>query len=311
MKGWKLVTISNEEQQQYKEELKDRELYEELYKVDYSKYKHIKVEKKDGVALVTLNRPPHNFIPPRMLKELVDIPLDLGQDPEVRAVVFTAEGENFCGGGDYQLFDFLQDKNDITLKYLNFDLARRSVWNWIELEKPSVAAVHGLVVGITCQITLLCDLTIAADDETTRFRDGHMLEGKAPGDGGVLAWTSRIGLARAKQYLYTSDDVYAREAERIGLINAVVPPDKLLPTAIERATRLANLPVLAIRWAKSAMNQYLRLHAIVCQNYAWALQHASRGTPDEVEAMAALREDRPAKFFDVRDPYKLFKSGKK
>ena len=274
---------------------KTKEL-KKIYEVDYSKYKHIKIEKKaNGVAVVTLNRPPHNFLNVKMHKELCDIPRDLRQDEDVRAVVLTAEGRNFCAGGDQELFEF--NKEDPIAKHMNFEEARDTVWNWIELEKPAIAAVQGLVTGMGCQVVLLCDMVFAADDDKTRFSDGHMNIGVAPGDGGVLIWPLRVGLTRAKQYLYTADPVSAREAERIGLINGVVPPDQLLTTAMEWANRFAKGPILAIRWAKAALNQYLRFFAVTCFHYSWAFQTASRGLPDALEASAALREKRPPKFY--------------
>jgi len=288
------VQINNQERRIMVQSDKNKEL-KKIFEVDYSKYEHIKIEKKGRVAVVTLNRPPHNFLNVKMHKELCDIPRDLRQDEDVRAIVLRAEGRNFCAGGDYELFEF--NKDDPIAAHQHFEEARDTVWNWIELEKPAIVAVQGLATGMGCQVALICDMVFAADDETTRFSDGHMNIGVAPGDGGVLIWPLLIGLARAKQYLYTADPVYAREAERIGLINRVVPPDQLLPTAMEWATRFANGPTLAIRWAKASLNQYLRMFAVNCYHYSWAFQAASRGSPDVAEAHAALREKRPPKFY--------------
>lgn len=261
---------------------------------DYSQYQHIKVEISGAVALVTLNRPPHNLLNIRMHREMTDIPRDLNHDDDVRAVVITAEGKNFCAGGDFELFS--RHKDNPTAKALGFQETREFVWNMIELEKPAIAAVHGLATGMGCQLALLCDIVLAADDETTRFSDGHMNIGVPPGDGGALIWPVLIGLARAKQYLFSSDPVSAREAERIGLIARAIPRDQLLPTAMEWATRLANGPSLGVRWAKAAMNQWLRVAATNVFQYSWALQLAASGKPDNLEALAAMAEKRPPNF---------------
>lgn len=261
---------------------------------DYSQYQHIKVEVSNGVALVTLNRPPHNLLNVKMHREVTDIPRDLNHDDAVRAIVLTAEGKNFCGGGDFELF--LRNKDNPTAKALGFEETREFIWNMIDLEKPAIAAVHGLATGMGCQFALFCDIVFASDDETTRFSDGHMNIGVPPGDGGSLIWPVLIGLARAKQYLFTSDAISAKEAERIGLIYKAVPKDQMLPKAMELATRLANGPTLGVRWAKAALNQWLRVAATNVFQYSWALQLAATGKPDNLEATAALREKRPPQF---------------
>ncbi len=267
--------------------------------VDYRKqYQHLKVEiSADGVALVTLNRPPHNFINIKMHAELTEIPHDLNCDDEVRAVVFAANGKNFGSGGDFELFDRYKDQP--LKKALSRKEARDFIWNMIELEKPAVAAVHGLATGMACQLVLLCDIVLAADDETTRFSDGHMNIGVPPGDGGALIFPVLIGLARAKQYLFTADPIPAREAERIGLIHKVVPPDQLLPAAMEWGTRLAKLPTSAIRWTKAALNQWLRVAAVNVFNYSWALQMYAMDKPDNLGALAAMKEKRAPRFRDL------------
>jgi len=268
--------------------------------VDYGKkYQHLKVEiSAEGVALVTLNRPPHNLINIKMHTELAEIPRELNDDDDVRAVVLAANGKNFASGGDYELFERYKDQP--LKKAISRKEARDFIWNMIDLEKPAVAAVHGLATGMGCQMALLCDIVLAADDEKTRFSDGHMNIGVPPGDGGALIFPLLIGLGRAKQYLYTADPIYAKEAERIGLINKVVPPDQLLPAAMEWGTRLANLPTSAIRWAKAALNQWLRVGAVNIFNYSWGLQMYAMDKPDNLEALAAMKEKRPPRFRDLK-----------
>lgn len=263
-------------------------------RIDYSHYEHLKIEKSDGVAFVTLNRPPHNFINIAMHHEVTEIPRDLRRDDDVRAIVLTAEGKNFCAGGDRTLYDHYKD--DPHAQMVHYEQCRDLIWNMIDLEKPVVAAVHGLVAGLLCQVVLLSDIILAADDENTRFSDGHMNIAVAPGDGGALAWPSRIGLTRAKRYLLTGDAVPAREAERIGMITELVPPDHLLAIARQWGVRFANGPALATRWTKASLNQWLRRDAAEIFHYSWSLMIAGRGLPENQEAAAAMREKRPPRY---------------
>jgi enoyl-CoA hydratase len=262
--------------------------------VDYSHYQHLKIEKIDGLAIVTLNRPPHNLINMAMHHEVTQIPRDLRRDDEVRAIVLASSGKNFCAGGDRDLYDFYKD--DPQGQMVHFEQCRDLINNMIDLEKPIVAAVHGLVAGLLSQVVLLCDIIIAADDDKTRFLDGHMNIAVAPGDGGALVWPARIGLARAKRYLLTGDPVPAREAERIGMVTELAPPDELLERAVAWGRRFVDGPALATRWTKASLNQWLRRDAADILNYSWALMVAGRGLPENQEAFEASRDKRPPKY---------------
>jgi enoyl-CoA hydratase len=125
--------------------------------------------------------------------------------------------------------------------------------------------------------------------------DGHMIIGVPPGDGGVLVWPVLIGVMRAKRYLFTSDPCPAKEAERIGLISAALP-DKLMPTAMEWVQRFANGPTLAIRGAKTALNQWYRMAAPAAFLYSLAVQMGASGKAEFHEALAAIKEKRKPKF---------------
>jgi enoyl-CoA hydratase len=258
---------------------------------DYAKnYQHIDVKiSPDGVALVGLNRPPHNLINRKMHTEITTIPRDLNHDEDVRAIVFHAgEARNFAAGGDSSLFD--DNKDDPVKAALGSPTeAREFIWNMIELEKPAAAAVKGLATGMGCMLALYCDIVFAADDEKTRFTDGHANIGLAAGDGGSLIFPMLIGLARAKQHLFTAEPIYAKEAERIGLISKAVPPDQLLATATEWATRMAALPTLSVRWTKSATHQWLRMAAVNVFQYSWALQTLTKEKPEFKERMDAMK----------------------
>lgn len=260
--------------------------------MDYSQYETLKIEKSDGIAVVTLNRPPNNLVNARMHTELRDIPHDLNHDDDVRAIIFKAEGRHFASGGDFALFEGMANQKENQRLY---DEAREFIWNMIDLEKPAISVVQGQASGMGCQLALMCDMCFA-DEETGRFVDGHMFIGVPPGDGGALVWPILIGVMRAKRYLFTSDPCPAKEAERIGLISAALPAGKLMQTAMEWAQRFANGPTLAIKGAKAALNQWYRMAAPAAFHYSWALQMGASGKAEFNEATAALKEKRKPKF---------------
>jgi enoyl-CoA hydratase len=260
--------------------------------MDYSQYQTLKIEKSDGIAVVTLNKPPNNLLDLRMHTELTTIPYDLNHDDDVLAIIFKAEGRHFASGGDFGMFDSMYDQK---LNAHLYEEAREFVMNMIDLQKPAISVVQGQASGMGCQLALLCDMCLA-DEDTGRFVDGHMIIGVPPGDGGCLIWPMLIGVMRAKRYIYTSDPCPAKEAERIGLISAALPADKLMPTAMEWAQRFVNGPMLALRGAKMALNQWYRMAAPAALNYSNALQMGASGKAEFHEALSAIKEKRKPKY---------------
>lgn len=260
--------------------------------MDYRGYQHLLVEKTDGVALLTMNRPEvYNATNGRLHYELGRIWLDIGEDPEVRVAVITGAGQAFSVGGDLDMIErFLGDPAAIasTMKE-----ASDIVYNILNLEKPVISAINGIAVGAGLAVALMADISIAS--ENARFTDGHIRLGVSAGDHAVIIWPLLCGMARAKRYLLTADFLDAKEAERIGLVSMVVPHDQLMPTAMEFARKLATGPQPAIRWTKRALNQWLRLLGPAF-DYSLATEMLGFFGPDVREGLQALREKRPPNF---------------
>jgi enoyl-CoA hydratase/carnithine racemase len=260
--------------------------------VDYRTYQHLIVEKQDGIALITMNRPEvYNATNGRLHYELGRIWLDLGEDAEVRVAVITGAGRAFSAGGDLDMIDsFLGTPAAIasTMKEAS-DL----VYNIINLDKPVISAINGIAVGAGLAVALMADISIAS--ENARFTDGHIRLGVGAGDHSVIIWPLLCGMARAKRYLLTADFLDATEAERIGLVSMVVPHDRLMPTAMEFAQKLATGPQPAIRWTKRALNQWLRVMGPAF-DYSLAAGMLGFFGPDVREGLQALREKRPPTF---------------
>ncbi len=261
--------------------------------MDYRRYKLIKVEKEGKVAIVTINRPDSlNAVNAQLHSELEDIFADVNQDEEVNAVVLTGAGRAFCSGGDIKGMDegqFDPLKNRVPLRG-----PMRLIKNIVEVEQPIIAAVNGHAIGLGATIALFCDIIIAAD--TAKIGDPHVRVGLVAGDGGAIIWPSLCGPARAKEYLMTGDLLTAAEAERIGLVNHVVPAGEVMKRAMEMAQRLANGPTRAIRWTKLVCNKRLREDVNLVLDTSLALETMSMLSDDHKEATRAFTEKRAPRF---------------
>jgi enoyl-CoA hydratase len=172
--------------------------------------------------------------------------------------------------------------------------AKQLIWDLLDVEVPIVAAVNGPAMGLGASIALLCDVIFMAD--TAVIGDPHVRVGIVAGDGGAAIWPLAVGPARAKQYLLTGDPLTAAEAERIGLVNRVVPAADLDREAMAFAARLAAGAPLAVRYTKLAVNKLVKDALNVAFDTSTALELVTFQSEDHVEALAALREKRKPTF---------------
>jgi len=267
--------------------------------VDYNQYRDILVERKNGVALLTINRPDKmNATDARLHSELCDIWRDIGEDPEVKVAVITGAGKAFSVGGDYALLENTIGNQEVVAQLLKE--ARGIVHNMMDLDKPVISAINGYAVGAGLAVALMADISIAS--ENARLLDGHVILGVAAGDHAAVIWPLLVGMAKAKLYLLTGGTIDAKEAERIGLVSMVVPHDQLMPTAMGIAEKLAKGSAQAICWTKQSLNQWLRLAAHTSFDYSCALEMLGFMGDDVKEGLRALQEKRPPSFPSARLP---------
>lgn len=260
--------------------------------MDYSRYRCLKTERKDKVLVVSLNRPEAlNAVNGELHSELSTIFADIAVDEETQAVVLTGAGRAFCAGGDIKWMEDLQGPGALALTLRE---GRKIIIDMLEVDQPIIAAVNGPAVGLGATLALFSDVIFAADN--AKFADPHVRVGIVAGDGGAIIWPWLIGVARAKEYLMTGDTVTAQEAERIGLVNHVVPADQLQAKALEFATRLANGPTKAIRWTKASVNKILRDTVNSVLDTSLALEGHTFHTADHQEAKKAFVEKRTPTF---------------
>jgi len=260
---------------------------------DYSQYQHLLFEHKEhGVLLITINRPEvYNAANARLHWELSRVWLDIADDPDTRVVVVTGAGQAFSAGGDLEMIESF--KGDIKVISGVMQEAADIVYNIANLDKPVVSAINGVAVGAGLAVALLADISIMS--ETARISDGHVRLGVGAGDHAAIIWPLLCGMAKAKYYLLTADFIDGKEAERIGLVSLCVPPDQVLPRALEVATRLATGPQLAIRWTKRSLNNWLRQAGPIFDT-SLALEMLGFFTDDVAEGLQALKDRRPAVF---------------
>ena len=204
--------------------------------IDASNYRALRFKRQGDVLIITIDHPSNklNAVDDVLHTELTRLFADLKRESRARAAVITGAGRMFSAGGDFDWFPTLSNLE--ALEHLRRD-AKQMIWDLLDVPIPIVAAVNGPAVGLGASLALLCDTIYMA--ESAHIADPHVMVGIVAGDGGAAIWPLAVGPARAKQYLMTGDPVPAAEAERVGLVNAVVPDAELLETAIAFATRLA------------------------------------------------------------------------
>ncbi len=253
----------------------------------------LRIERLERVLRVTIAHPTSalNAVDGQLHHELAVLFGELRRETEARAVVLTGEGRAFSAGGDFNWFPTLREP--ARLDALRHE-AKQLIWDLLDVEIPIVAALNGHAIGLGASIALLCDVIFMAD--TATLGDPHVRVGLVAGDGGVAIWPLAVGPARAKQYLLTGDSLPAAEAERIGLVNRVVPAAELQEQALAFARRLADGAPLAVRYTKLALNKLLKEALNVAFDASTALELVTFLSEDHKEALAAMREKRPPKF---------------
>jgi enoyl-CoA hydratase len=261
--------------------------------MDAAAFHTLRLERLGPVLRVTIAHPTSdlNAVDARLHQDLTRLFAALREEREARAVVLTGRGRAFSAGGDLAWFPELDDA--ARLDALRRD-AKQLVWDLLDVEVPIVAAVNGHAMGLGASLALLCDVILMAD--TATIGDPHVTVGLAAGDGGAAIWPLAVGPARAKQYLLTGDPLSAAEAERIGLVNRVVPAAELAREALALAERLAADAPLAVRYTKLAVNKLVKDALNVAFDVSTALELVTFRSDDHREALAALRAKRPPAF---------------
>ena len=215
---------------------------------------NIVVEKREGVAKITLRRPEvMNALDEKSYDELWLATEDVRFDPEIRAVIISGTGRAFCTGVDLKYGEKVTRLPPQEFK----ERARKiqEVLKLERLEKLTIAAVNGYALGNGCDLALACDFRIAS--EGARFGMTYTQIGLMPGVGGAWRLTRLVGMSKAKELIFFGDIIDAKEAQRIGIVNKVVPAGNLDSAALDLAKKLAKGAPIAISLSKAAINTAL------------------------------------------------------
>jgi len=248
------------------------------------------VDRADGIVTVTLNRPEKkNAANGVMWDELLVTFREIAASTEDRVVVLTGAGGAFCSGADVSGMGGRETHGLANMRHIS-DIALALY----RLPQPTIAKVRGVATGAGMNMALLCDLVVASD--TARFSEIFARRGLTIDFGGSWALPRRVGLHRAKELTLLTDIIDATEADRIGLVNRVVPDADLDKFVDEWATRLAAGPPIALAQSKRLLNNAVGITLEQALDEEGAAQTVNMSTKDTAEAVAAFLEKRDATF---------------
>ncbi|MEM2925825.1 MAG: enoyl-CoA hydratase-related protein [Halobacteria archaeon] len=255
-------------------------------------FENILIEKEEGIAILKINRPEKlNSLNSKALQEL-EAALDLiERDSESKVVILTGSGERaFIAGADIAE---MKDKNEIEARKFA-ELGHRITAKLEAMGKPVIAAVNGYALGGGCEIAIACDIIIAS--ENAIFGQPEVSLGICPGWGATQRLARWIGIGKAKELIYTGNRIDAREAERIGLVNKVVPLEKLMQVAREIGNKIASNAPLAVKYAKEAINE--GVYKSITSGFKLEVELFGKcfAAEDQKEGMLAYLQRRKAQF---------------
>lgn len=256
-------------------------------------FETVLLEREGRLLRLTLNRPDAlNAVNLRLHDELAEALWFAQGDPASDVLIITGAGRAFSAGGDIDHIS--RNAENPHLFDHEARMAKRIVYTLLDIDKPVVCRLNGHAVGLGATIALLCDVIFAA--ESARIGDPHVGIGLVAGDGGAVIWAQRIGLARAKEYLFTGELLTAQQAAEIGLVNHCVAREELDGAVDAFCAKLLAGAMGAIRMTKVLTNLELKRIAHAVMETGIAMESLSVRSADHREGIAALREKRPPVF---------------
>lgn len=255
-------------------------------------YQTIIYVKEEGVATITLNRPRAlNALNALMIEEILDALQKTAADEEVKVLILTGAGRAFCFGADISSFQQKEESAPVPAAANLLPKAQQIIRSLVKMAKPTIAALNGFATGIGLDLALACDLRIAA--ERAKLGEAFVSMGLVPDGGGTFFLPRIVGLAKAAEMIYTGEAITASEAERIGLVNRVVPIQELEKSVYELAGKLAKGPSPALSLAKQLLWKNLQTsfeEALAAEAESQRLCLKSKDHQEAVQAYLEKRE---------------------
>ncbi|MBI3966611.1 MAG: enoyl-CoA hydratase/isomerase family protein [Chloroflexi bacterium] len=258
-----------------------------------NRYEHLLIEKEGGVAKLILNRP--NVLNALSMPLRAELPLALAEiraDREVRVVVLTGAGRAFCAGGDIR--SMIENRPSGLAMHRGLKELHRFLLDFVNLDRPTIAMVNGHAAGAGANLALACDVAFAS--EAAFFTQAFVKIGLVPDAGGMYFLPRAIGLARAKELMFSGRTVDAREAFELGLVNRVVPADQLEAVTLGFARQLAQGATKAMSLMKAVLNRSMNISLEDLLELEAHAQGAACETADFHEGIAAFTEKRDPAF---------------
>ena len=257
-----------------------------------SEYQNLLFEKKDGIGLVTINRPKAlNALNAATLTELDNLLDVIAKDEAVKVVIVAGGGDKaFVAGADIAEMQPMS-----AVEGRNWGKFGQAVFNKLEnLPKPVIAAVGGFALGGGCELAMACDIRLAADNAI--FGQPEVGLGVIPGFGGTQRLPRLVGEGRAKELTYRANNINAEEAYRIGLVNHVYPAGQLMEEARKMAGEIASKARLAVGFAKFAIGKGMQVDIDTAMSIESDMFGMCTSTFDQKEGMGAFLEKRKPAF---------------
>jgi len=254
-------------------------------------YDTIIYEKKPPIAKIILNRPDVlNAINETMISELDEVTDDIEKSDDIKVAIITGSGRAFAAGADITMF---KDKNYIDVKRV-IDKGKSVLTKIEQMKKPFIAAINGLALGGGCEISMACDIRIASDK--AKFGQPEINLGIIPGWGGTQRLPRLVGKGMAKLMDLTGDMVDADEARTVGLVDKVVPADKLDEESMALVEKLASKPPIAVGCVLDSVNKGVEMPLTEGLSFETDEFLLAIMTDDAKEGISAFLEKRKANF---------------
>jgi len=273
-------------------------------------FETITLEKKDGIATLTLNRPDSlNAVNEQMANELVEAMADVADDDDVRVLLLKGAGRAFCAGGDFN-YDKVRS-GEVAIEDLKVwpevekqvkrgkippKPQRNVILGMQNLDKPTIAVLQGFAAGLGMDLALACDMRIGSPK--ARFTIGYTTAGVAPDSGGTWMMPRVIGVPKTLEFIFTGDACGAEEAYRIGLLNRLIPAEELEEETAKLAQKIAAGSPIAFRLSKLMVYKGLNMDLDTALAFAMACVGIATGSEDYKEAIKSFAEKKMPVFKD-------------
>lgn len=255
----------------------------------------VEVTKQGNIGIITMNRPEAlNALSSAVFADLSKALDQVERDEEVYVVIITGAGRAFVAGADIGEMAHMNVEEGLSFSELGNSLLMR-----VDMfPKPTIAAVNGFALGGGCELSLACDIRIAS--EKAKFGQPEVGLGIIPGFGGTQRMARIIGTGPAMELIFTADTIDAKQAEKIGMVNHVVPAEELMDAAIAMAEKIASKAQVAIRTSKMALRRGIDCDINTAVTYEALAFATCFGTEDQKDAMKAFVEKRKLEKFKNR-----------